>query len=148
MFIIFLAIKKRMQCWHWWHSKYLIRLFLQCQSAALDELFGKGGECFQRYHTAQILLHSLAQHVSHSQDRALLIKCMYCFHANWSSSNRKEICTFYFLSRLRDLEKISSIIIKISFQLFLIIHTFFFSLHLKFYFDKKTPLHVNLIFIC
>ncbi|XP_012223822.1 serine/threonine-protein kinase unc-51 isoform X1 [Linepithema humile] len=45
-----------------------------CQSAALDELFGKGGECFQRYHTAQILLHSLAQHVSHSQDRALLIK--------------------------------------------------------------------------
>ncbi|XP_020291214.1 serine/threonine-protein kinase ULK2 isoform X2 [Pseudomyrmex gracilis] len=45
-----------------------------CQSAALDELFGKGGECFQRYHTAQILLHSLAQHVSHTQDRALLIK--------------------------------------------------------------------------
>lgn len=47
----------------------------QCQSAALDELFGNPAECFQRYHTAQILLHSLSQHVSHSQDRALLIKC-------------------------------------------------------------------------
>ncbi|OAD58297.1 Serine/threonine-protein kinase ULK2 [Eufriesea mexicana] len=45
-----------------------------CQSAALDELFGNPAECFQRYHTAQILLHSLSQHVSHSQDRALLIK--------------------------------------------------------------------------
>ncbi|XP_076755222.1 serine/threonine-protein kinase unc-51-like protein Atg1 isoform X3 [Xylocopa sonorina] len=45
-----------------------------CQSAALDELFGNSAECFQRYHTAQILLHSLSQHVSHSQDRALLIK--------------------------------------------------------------------------
>ncbi|XP_012255095.2 serine/threonine-protein kinase unc-51 isoform X1 [Athalia rosae] len=45
-----------------------------CQSAALDELFGNPAECFQRYHTAQILLHSLSQHVSHSQDRALLTK--------------------------------------------------------------------------
>ncbi|KAJ8679920.1 hypothetical protein QAD02_015707 [Eretmocerus hayati] len=45
-----------------------------CQSAALDELFGNSAECFQRYHTAQILLHSLSQHVRHSQDRALLIK--------------------------------------------------------------------------
>ncbi|KOC67118.1 Serine/threonine-protein kinase ULK2 [Habropoda laboriosa] len=45
-----------------------------CQSAALDELFGNPAECFQRYHTAQILLHSLSQHVSHSPDRALLIK--------------------------------------------------------------------------
>ncbi|XP_076386792.1 serine/threonine-protein kinase unc-51-like protein Atg1 isoform X3 [Megachile rotundata] len=45
-----------------------------CQSAALDELFGNPAECFQRYHSAQILLHSLSQHVSHSQDRALLIK--------------------------------------------------------------------------
>lgn len=62
--------------------EYLTRLLLQCQSAALDELFGKGGECFQRYHTAQILLHSLAQHVSHSQDRALLIKCTYLGIAN------------------------------------------------------------------
>ncbi|XP_078044757.1 serine/threonine-protein kinase unc-51-like protein Atg1 isoform X3 [Augochlora pura] len=47
---------------------------MYCQSAALDELFGNPAECFQRYHTAQILLHSLSQHVSHSQDRALLIK--------------------------------------------------------------------------
>ncbi|XP_043495873.1 serine/threonine-protein kinase unc-51 isoform X2 [Polistes fuscatus] len=45
-----------------------------CQSAALDELFGNPAECFQRYHTAQILLHSLSQHISHSQDKALLIK--------------------------------------------------------------------------
>ncbi|XP_058803342.1 serine/threonine-protein kinase ULK2 isoform X3 [Phymastichus coffea] len=45
-----------------------------CQSAALDELFGNPAECFQRYHTAQILLHSLSQHVSHSEDRALLTK--------------------------------------------------------------------------
>ncbi|XP_043282720.1 serine/threonine-protein kinase ULK2 isoform X2 [Venturia canescens] len=45
-----------------------------CQSAALDELFGNPAECFQRYHTAQILFHSLSQHVNHSQDRALLIK--------------------------------------------------------------------------
>ncbi|XP_035743352.1 serine/threonine-protein kinase unc-51-like [Vespa mandarinia] len=45
-----------------------------CQSAALDELFGNPAECFQRYHTAQILLHSLSQHISHSPDKALLIK--------------------------------------------------------------------------
>ncbi|XP_066595894.1 serine/threonine-protein kinase unc-51 [Prorops nasuta] len=45
-----------------------------CQSAALDELFGNPAECFQRYHTAQILLHSLSQNVSHSQDKALLLK--------------------------------------------------------------------------
>nr|CAD7261333.1 unnamed protein product [Timema shepardi] len=46
-----------------------------CQSAALDELFGNPEECFQRYQTAQILLHSLSQQVSHQQDRALLTKC-------------------------------------------------------------------------
>ncbi|XP_014231432.1 serine/threonine-protein kinase ULK2 [Trichogramma pretiosum] len=45
-----------------------------CQSAALDELFGNPAECFQRYHTAQILLHSLSQHVNHSEDKALLCK--------------------------------------------------------------------------
>ncbi|XP_075220023.1 serine/threonine-protein kinase unc-51-like protein Atg1 isoform X2 [Lycorma delicatula] len=45
-----------------------------CQSAALDELFGNPAECFQRYQTAQILLHSLSQQVSHHQDRALLTK--------------------------------------------------------------------------
>ncbi|PSN54418.1 hypothetical protein C0J52_10975 [Blattella germanica] len=45
-----------------------------CQSAALDELFGNPEECFQRYQTAQILLHSLSQQVNHQQDRALLTK--------------------------------------------------------------------------
>lgn len=50
-------------------------LCLQCQTAALDELFGNPEECFQRYQTAQILLHSLSQQVNHQQDRALLTKC-------------------------------------------------------------------------
>ncbi|XP_076269586.1 serine/threonine-protein kinase unc-51-like protein Atg1 isoform X2 [Rhynchophorus ferrugineus] len=45
-----------------------------CQTAALDELFGKPGECFQRYQTAQILLHSLSQQVHNPQDRVLLTK--------------------------------------------------------------------------
>ncbi|KAK6637873.1 hypothetical protein RUM44_008295 [Polyplax serrata] len=45
-----------------------------CQSAALDELFGNPEDCFQRYQSAQILLHSLSQQVSHHQDRALLTK--------------------------------------------------------------------------
>ncbi|GFG29073.1 hypothetical protein Cfor_09476 [Coptotermes formosanus] len=45
-----------------------------CQTAALDELFGNPEECFQRYQTAQILLHSLSQQVNHQQDRALLTK--------------------------------------------------------------------------
>ncbi|BES95233.1 Domain of unknown function (DUF3543) [Nesidiocoris tenuis] len=45
-----------------------------CQSAALDELFGNPAECFQRYQTAQILLHALAQQTSHSPDKQLLIK--------------------------------------------------------------------------
>ncbi|CAL4075490.1 unnamed protein product [Meganyctiphanes norvegica] len=43
-----------------------------CQSAALDELFGKPEECFRRYQTAQILLHALAQQVAHDSDRTLL----------------------------------------------------------------------------
>ncbi|KRT86833.1 protein kinase, partial [Oryctes borbonicus] len=45
-----------------------------CQSAALDELFGNPEDCFQRYQTAQILLHSLSQQVHNTQDRALLTK--------------------------------------------------------------------------
>ncbi|KAJ8932424.1 hypothetical protein NQ314_014681, partial [Rhamnusium bicolor] len=45
-----------------------------CQSAALDELFGNPEECFQRYQTAQILLHSLSQQVHNQQDRLLLTK--------------------------------------------------------------------------
>jgi hypothetical protein len=57
--------------------KYIFYMF-QCQTAALDELFGNPGECFQRYQTAQILLHSLSQQVNHQQDRALLTKCKCC----------------------------------------------------------------------
>ena len=53
-------------------------LHFQCQTAALDELFGNPEECFQRYQTAQILLHSLSQQVNHQQDRALLTKCKLC----------------------------------------------------------------------
>jgi len=45
-----------------------------CQSAALDELFDNSTDCFQRYQTAHILLHSLAQTVSYQQDRELLKK--------------------------------------------------------------------------
>uniref|UniRef100_A0A0K8T064 Protein kinase domain-containing protein n=1 Tax=Lygus hesperus TaxID=30085 RepID=A0A0K8T064_LYGHE len=45
-----------------------------CQSAALDELFGNPAECFQRYQTAQILLHALAQQTTHNQDKQLLTK--------------------------------------------------------------------------
>uniref|UniRef100_T1J2M8 non-specific serine/threonine protein kinase n=1 Tax=Strigamia maritima TaxID=126957 RepID=T1J2M8_STRMM len=45
-----------------------------CQSAALDELFGNPQECFRRYQTAQILLHSLAQQVNSEEDRGLLNK--------------------------------------------------------------------------
>lgn len=45
-----------------------------CQSAALDELFGNPAECFQRYQTAQILLHALAQQTPNSQDKVLLNK--------------------------------------------------------------------------
>jgi len=45
-----------------------------CQSAAVDELFGHPAECFQRYQTAQILLHALAQQVTNSQDKQLLTK--------------------------------------------------------------------------
>lgn len=120
-------------------------LFLQCQSAALDELFGKGGECFQRYHTAQILLHSLAQHVSHSQDRALLIKCMFCLRTDWSLLNRKEMCTFlkWFWKiwkkyRQWKMKKISS---QLSYDLY----NLFLNLHLRFYFDMEMHLHINLI---
>jgi serine/threonine-protein kinase ULK2 len=51
-------------------------LWFQCQSAALDELFGNPQDCFHRYQTAQILLHSLTQQVKHDHDKALLTKCM------------------------------------------------------------------------
>ncbi|KXJ76865.1 hypothetical protein RP20_CCG008824 [Aedes albopictus] len=45
-----------------------------CQSAALDELFGNPQDCFTRYQSAQILLHSLVQKCSHPQDKLLLSK--------------------------------------------------------------------------
>lgn len=45
-----------------------------CQSAALDELFGNPGECFPRYQTAQILLHSLSQQTNNPHDKMLLSK--------------------------------------------------------------------------
>ncbi|KAL8563423.1 hypothetical protein ACOMHN_051367 [Nucella lapillus] len=46
----------------------------QCQTAALDEVEGNKKECFQRYTTAQILLHSLAQLARNDHDRLLLEK--------------------------------------------------------------------------
>ncbi|XP_052800212.1 serine/threonine-protein kinase ULK2-like isoform X2 [Mya arenaria] len=45
-----------------------------CQTAALDELFGNPQECFRRYQTAQILLHSLAQQSRNTRDRESLNK--------------------------------------------------------------------------
>ncbi|XP_072376530.1 serine/threonine-protein kinase unc-51 isoform X7 [Diabrotica undecimpunctata] len=45
-----------------------------CQSAALDELFGNPEDCFQRYQTAQILLHSLSQQIQNQKDKVLLTK--------------------------------------------------------------------------
>ncbi|RWS17161.1 serine/threonine-protein kinase unc-51-like protein [Dinothrombium tinctorium] len=45
-----------------------------CQSAALEELFGQPQECFRRYQTAQILLHSLSQQVVDEKDKKLLQK--------------------------------------------------------------------------
>ncbi|XP_074039797.1 serine/threonine-protein kinase unc-51 isoform X6 [Leptinotarsa decemlineata] len=45
-----------------------------CQSAALDELFKKPEECFTRYQTAQILLHSLSQQTQNQRDKMILLK--------------------------------------------------------------------------
>ncbi|KAH3891533.1 serine/threonine-protein kinase ULK2-like isoform X2 [Dreissena polymorpha] len=45
-----------------------------CQTAALDELFGNPHECFRRYQTAQILLHSLAQQSRNTRDKESLNK--------------------------------------------------------------------------
>lgn len=44
-----------------------------CQTAALEEMFGHPEECFNRYHTAQILLHGLLHHGS-PEDKPLLEK--------------------------------------------------------------------------
>jgi len=55
----------------------LINIFLyqQCQAAALDELLKNTKNCFERYNTAHILLHSLVQKCNHPQDKMLLNKC-------------------------------------------------------------------------
>ena len=45
-----------------------------CQTAALDELFGNPQECFRRYQTAHILLHSLSQQARNVKDRYLINK--------------------------------------------------------------------------
>lgn len=45
-----------------------------CKSAALDELFGNPVDCFSRYQTAQILLHSLAQKCNNPQDKRVSSK--------------------------------------------------------------------------
>ncbi|XP_048751860.2 serine/threonine-protein kinase ULK2-like isoform X3 [Ostrea edulis] len=45
-----------------------------CQTAALDELFGNPQECFKRYNTAHILLHSLSQQARNNDDKELLNK--------------------------------------------------------------------------
>ncbi|XP_056631732.1 serine/threonine-protein kinase unc-51 isoform X2 [Diorhabda sublineata] len=45
-----------------------------CQSAALDELFANPEECFQRYQTAQILLHSLSQQENSQIDKTAMVK--------------------------------------------------------------------------
>lgn len=47
----------------------------QCQSAALDELFGNPASCCRRYQTAHILFHSLAQQVTQHGDKTILNKC-------------------------------------------------------------------------
>lgn len=44
----------------------------QCQSAALDELFGNPGECFQRYHGAHVLLHALQYQTQNDEDKNAL----------------------------------------------------------------------------
>ncbi|KAH8306997.1 hypothetical protein KR044_002468 [Drosophila immigrans] len=45
-----------------------------CQAAALDELLKNTKNCFERYNTAHILLHSLVQKCNHPQDKLLLNK--------------------------------------------------------------------------
>eukprot|EP00095_Tigriopus_kingsejongensis_P000249 maker-scaffold272_size230267-snap-gene-0.21 protein:Tk00249 transcript:maker-scaffold272_size230267-snap-gene-0.21-mRNA-1 annotation:"serine threonine-protein kinase unc-51" len=41
----------------------------QCQSAALDEVFGNPGECFHRYHVAHVLLHALQWSAQNPEDK-------------------------------------------------------------------------------
>lgn len=45
-----------------------------CQAAALDELFGNPHLCSQRYQTAYMMLHTLAEQVNCDQDKTVLTK--------------------------------------------------------------------------
>uniref|UniRef100_A0AC34R2W2 Non-specific serine/threonine protein kinase n=1 Tax=Panagrolaimus sp. JU765 TaxID=591449 RepID=A0AC34R2W2_9BILA len=45
-----------------------------CQSAALDELFGKPQLCPKRYQTAYMMLHTLSEQVQNEQDRSILAR--------------------------------------------------------------------------
>lgn len=47
----------------------------QCQTAAMEELFSNTEVCFQRYQTAQIILHSLTSRAVNDKDKAILMKC-------------------------------------------------------------------------
>merc|ERR1712029_1096413 len=45
----------------------------QCQSAAIDELFGNpADECFKRYYGAHVLLHALQYYIQDEDERAAL----------------------------------------------------------------------------
>lgn len=57
--------------------EFIVHFVLQCQAAALDELLKNTKNCFERYNTAHILLHSLVQKCTHPQDKMLLNKCTY-----------------------------------------------------------------------
>lgn len=45
-----------------------------CQAAALDELFGNPQLCSQRYQTAYMMLHTLAEQVNCDQDKTVLTR--------------------------------------------------------------------------
>lgn len=61
-----------------WVLVVQILFWLQCQMAAIEELFGDVKECERRYMSAQVLLHSLVQrHPLHPHHRTTLSKCEY-----------------------------------------------------------------------
>ncbi|KAL4223474.1 Serine/threonine-protein kinase ulk2 [Mactra antiquata] len=64
-----------------------------CQTAALDELFGNPHECFRRYQTAQILLHSLAQQSRNTRDKESLNKYKAAVERRLSNLQSRQ--TFY-----------------------------------------------------
>lgn len=55
-----------------------------CQAAALDELFGNPQLCSQRYQTAYMMLHTLAEQVNCDQDKTVLTR--YGFLTVWQKS--------------------------------------------------------------